>query len=188
MRAFLAIEISESARRALIALEGALQKTGADVKWVEPDNLHLTLKFLGDISESQLGLLKKRLGEIASSFDRFSIRLRKLGAFPSFQRPRIVWVGIDEGKQDLVRLVKAIETLCIALGLPAEKRVFEPHLTLGRVRSARGLEKLIAELKANADFGCSDPIEAVSVTLFESTLSSRGPTYRPLEKMLFRNS
>ncbi|MBI4314085.1 MAG: RNA 2',3'-cyclic phosphodiesterase [Candidatus Omnitrophica bacterium] len=185
MRVFAAVEISQSSRDRIEGLIQKLDASGADVKWVAPQNLHLTLKFLGGISSAQARSFQRQLSETLASFKPFSLRLRGLGAFPSFQRPRIIWVGVDEGKEALIDLAAIVEKAGQTPGGAAQARPFEPHLTLGRVRSAKGLEKLVAGLSAAASFGCPDGIRVEAVTLFESVLSSAGPTYNALHQCKF---
>ena len=179
MRAFIGIELPDEVRRALAQLQRELQAARADVKWVEPKNLHLTLKFLGEISEAQRQGVEACLKRIASQQPPFTLQLQGVGAFPSVESPRVVWVGIAQGKEEVRALAERIEQEATTLSLRQEERPFSAHLTLGRVRSPRN-RKALAQRLRKAAWQPPGPFQVESITLFQSLLSSAGPTYTVL--------
>ena len=185
MRVFLAVEIPDKVRAEIARLQDNLKSAGADVKWVEPRNLHLTLKFLGEIQEEKVPSLTDALRAAAAAAAPFSISLEGVGAFPRIQHPRVLWVGIKEGKEALERLAGAIEETCNPLGFPAEERAFSPHLTIGRIRSNKRHSALEKELQ-EISFHAGEPAAVDHLTLFQSVLSSRSPTYTKLAEIPFR--
>lgn len=182
MRLFVAVELSEQARAEVAALQTELRSSGADVKWVEPENLHLTLKFLGETAAEKVPALTDGLRQIAAEAQPFSISMEGLGAFPRNERPRVLWVGIKEGRQPLEELAAGVEGACSRLGFPSEERPFSAHLTIGRVRSSAGLGPLVQRLRETR-FGPSDRVEVRRAVLLQSVLSPRGPVYHTLAEL-----
>ena len=182
MRAFIAIALPDTVRESLRQLQQELAQSRADVKWVEPANLHLTLKFLDEIAEDQRQQVEAMLGEMASRESTFTLQLEQVGAFPSMSAPRIMWVGIAQGKDALTRMGEAIEQQARSLGLRREERPFSCHLTLGRVRSPRGLKELAKQLRT-VQWTAPAPWRVSAVTLYYSTLSSSGPHYNVLAEV-----
>lgn len=179
IRAFIAVELPEALQQEVAGLQAAFRSAGADVKWVEPQNLHLTLKFLGDIEEKQVAELKEALGPAISGEKSFSIELEGIGAFPTTRSPRVVWVGVSLGKEQLVKCAQVVEEACQRLGFPKEERPFSTHLTIGRVRSRDRLAPFVKKLQVT-EFRASTPAQVTRLILFQSILSSHGPTYTPL--------
>lgn len=182
IRAFIAVELSERLRQELAVLQQRLRVSQTDVKWVEPDNLHLTLKFLGQTEESQVPSLTTALRSHTARIPPFAYHLDGLGTFPRLQSPRVIWVGVKEGEKQLLELAQAVERACVELRLPPEDRPFSAHLTIGRVRSPAGLGALIQRIKEGRFTG-SEPVTVRRVVLFESVLSPKGPHYRPLAEV-----
>ena len=187
MRAFIAIALPDAVRASLAALQQALARSRADVKWVEPEHLHVTMKFLGEITEEQRWAVEAMLQQITRAIQPFPLALRELGAFPSMRSPRVVWVGIEEGKEPLMRLAEGIEREGAAAALQKEERPFAAHVTLGRVRSPRSHQALVKAL-SDTDWPPPSPWSADHVTLYQSILSSSGPTYSVLADIPFAGS
>ena len=182
IRAFLAVELPEALRQEVADFEADLQRAGADVKWVAPANLHLTLKFLGNVAEERVSSLTEALGQACASHSPLTLTLEGIGAFPKTTAPRVLWVGTGEGKEPLAKLARQVEEACMALGFPAEERPFSPHLTIGRTRSTRGIARLIKQLQV-AEFRGATPAPVSRVTFFQSTLGPHGPAYTPLAEI-----
>ncbi len=184
IRAFIAVDIPDSLRQDLAALQSELRASGADVGWVKPENLHLTLKFLGDIEESQVEPLVLSLSKesVRLGSSPFTISLEGIGAFPKTTYPRVIWVGVNQGKEELEKLALGVERTCVDLGFAAEERPFSVHLTIGRVRSKDRLAWLIKKLQV-AEFRGSAPASIDRILLIQSTLSPHGPTYTPLAEI-----
>ena len=179
MRAFLALTLPDDIRRSLNVLQQELAQSGADIKWVEPQNLHVTLKFLGEITDEQRRGVEQLLGEAARNEAAFTLGLVRAGAFPSLSSPRVVWVGLGEGKERAVRIAERIEERCGLLGLPKEDRPFAAHVTLGRVRTTRRQAELARALRECA-WRAPAPWTITTLTLYQSVLGSGGPAYTVL--------
>ena len=179
MRAFIGIALPEQVRASLRELQQELNQAGADVKWVEPEQLHITLKFLDEISEEQQRQVQEALKRITQHTPAFQVGLRELGAFPSLNDPRIMWVGVDEGRSQVVQLAEAIEQDSRALGLKKEDRRYSAHATIGRMRSPRGARDFIERLHT-IQWNPPTSWQASSITLYHSVLASDGPTYAVL--------
>ena len=182
MRAFIGISLPDEARRSLAALQQELEQSRADVKWVEPEQLHVTLKFLDEISDAQQSQIAQFLSRLAQQQPTFSIDLKAIGAFPSLNNPRILWVGVGEGTSQVIRLAGAIEEEARACSLRQEERPYSAHVTIGRVRSARHLQELIQQLSA-VSWQPPTPWQVASLTFYHSVLSSAGPAYAVLAEV-----
>jgi len=178
MRTFIAIEVSEEIKKMLGQIETHLKYAGADVKWVRPEIVHLTLKFLGNVSLKLIEEIKKLLDQMAGDHKCFELGISRVGAFPKIEYPRVIWVGIGQGKEDAAQLAKALEQGLANLGFLPEKRAFSPHLTLGRVRSPQNRAQL-KELLQSTAFP-QKTMQAKKLTLFKSTLTKQGAIYQPL--------
>jgi RNA 2',3'-cyclic 3'-phosphodiesterase len=181
IRSFIAIELSPQAHDELASLQSALQKAGADVKWVEPENIHLTLKFLGDLEPKKAEEVKELLIKTVSGFKPFELSMKGAGAFPSLSSPRVIWAGVGLGAAESMRIAETIETKLQGTGIPGEERKFHPHMTLGRVRSPKNCEKLRGIIET-IKFETGSKINVNHLTLFRSRLSPQGPLYTPLFK------
>ena len=182
IRTFVAVEIDPAVRDCAAKLMDQFRAAAADVKWVEPSNLHLTLKFLGDVDSREIHEACQAVQEAVGDLAPFEFQLRGAGAFPNANRPRTVWLGVGEGCEQLVALNERIEPPLEKLGFRREARRYQPHLTIGRVR--RGgpalveLGKLIGE---NADLQVGRTTVA-EVIVFSSELDRSGPTYEALAR------
>ncbi len=183
IRSFVALELSDEVREKLVVVLQRLQRTSASVKWVEPENLHLTLKFLGEVPEEQIELVTEALKTVAQATEPFSFVVKGVGGFPDLRRPRVLWVGV-EATQPLIRLQQLVEKAMEQLGFAPEERAYHPHITIGRVKATTGIEKVreILSEYANVEFG---EVFISHLTLFRSDLSREGPTYTPLAKLSF---
>lgn len=183
MRAFIALTLPPPVREALAGLQQQLASAGADVGWVKPDQLHMTVKFLDDITEDQRRQVEVMLREVIAAQPVWTMALDHLGAFPKLEAPRILWVGAGAGREPLVQLARQIEQGAARLSLRREERPFSAHVTIGRVRSGRGLPELAHALQA-ARWDPPAPWPVESLTLYQSVLTSKGPTYTTLADIL----
>lgn len=182
VRTFIAVEVSPKIRSRLSDDIVALKAHAPLVKWVKPDNLHLTLRFLGDVKENDLEELFDALHEDVESLAPFTLEIRGIGSFPNWRHPRVVWAGCGEGADEAVELADTVESLCVDLGYEKEHRSFRPHLTLGRVKQpadAMGLESAVTGMEDKL-FGYLD-VDAVVV--FMSNLRRAGPVYSPMARI-----
>lgn len=176
MRAFVAITLPESLRDKVQKLQERIEMTDADVTFVKAGELHYNIKFLGEVNEAQAGAVKAVLGEVVTQFEPFKLHAAGFGAFPSNQYARVLWIGAKAGSQELKAIAELLDLKLSELGFKREERPFEPHLTVGRVRSARNKPELLVLLREleHVDIGLFD---VTTITLFESKLSPNGPTY-----------
>jgi RNA 2',3'-cyclic 3'-phosphodiesterase len=188
IRAFIAIELPEEIRQALNSVEQQIQAKAGEagrraVRWVAASNIHLTLKFLGEVSASNLQALTRKIREEVQQHPPFSFTIHGLGAFPNTRRPRVLWVGV-EAPAELVVMQKAIEAETRRLGYPAEERPFSPHLTLGRTsQNARPEEiALLANALSGINPGVLGQVQAEEITLYRSELRPSGAVYSVLEE------
>ena len=181
MRLFVALEIPITTRENLATLIASLRAITRGPRWVRPDNLHVTLKFLGEVAEDQLAAVETALGRIRS--DRaLTLEFRGLGFFPNEKKPRVFWAGI-EASANLQTLVADIEGAVEKCGIPREKREFSPHLTLARLEGSlpEALRKTIAE-SAQRQFGS---LRTGALHLIQSKLKPSGAEYTTLKTFPF---
>ena len=141
MRLFLAINFAPEMRRAVIEATGSLRDAAPSLSWVDESRLHLTLKFLGDQPETSVGRLSEAMANVAGQHRTFRMSLKEIGAFPSFRRARVVWMGVDREPR-LEFLHHDVELACEKLGFELEGRAFRPHLTLARVTTRASEDEL----------------------------------------------
>jgi 2'-5' RNA ligase len=179
-RTFIAVDISEAIRTNTIALQESLAKTGAEVKWVEPESIHITLLFLGEVDDRELPAICRAVKDISAREAPFALRVAGVGAFPNARHPKILWAGITDGAEALRRLYDDLETKMLDLGCyRKEERGYTPHLTLGRAKADRDGFTLAPELAKRTDWdGGRTMIEEVLV--FSSKLERDGPVYTVL--------
>ena len=166
-------------RKRALDLIKRLSPTSAKVKWVEAENLHFTLQFLGEVAVEQTFRVCQALQPILSALPAFEIEVHGAGAFPSPSSPRIVWLGVKNGHDEMTILHDAIGRALDELGFRDEVRRYRPHLTLGRVRGPQGDGELGHLIQANADF-LAGTMFVDEVTIFSSCFTSDGPQYEPL--------
>ena len=150
MRTFIAIELPLDIKNALAKIQDKLKTTLPKISWVKPINLHLSLKFLGEISLKQLGDTQQIIAEIIKTTLSFEINLETLGVFPNYQTARIIWIGTNQPPRELKQLVEQLETKLLKIGLPKEQHSFRAHITLGRIKNPlifSELEKTIEKIQ-----------------------------------------
>jgi 2'-5' RNA ligase len=185
MRTFIAIELSPEIKDELADIQAQLKTSNADVKWVKPQAMHLTLKFLGNITQEKIEEVKKALDTISPNHKPFEISLFQIGGFPKLEYPRVIWVGIDKGCSRAEAIAKDVVEGLSNIGFEKEKRPFTAHLTLGRVKSPKGRNELVSKMKA-LDFKPSASCTIDKITLFQSTLTPQGSIYTPLYEAKLR--
>jgi 2'-5' RNA ligase len=181
LRCFIAIELPEDLRRRIGEVTEGLRSTEADVRWVRPEGMHLTLKFLGSTPEELVPEIKSRLTEAVSGHEKMHLRLSGAGVFPNERRPRVVWIGLLDSDR-LIGLQRDVEVALEALGFEPDGRPFTPHLTLGRLRSPRGSAALLRELEALKD-ASFDEIEVEEIAVMRSELKPSGAVYHRLHSI-----
>lgn len=182
LRAFIALEIPASLQDEIHQQTAGLRASaGSSVRWVAPRNLHLTLKFLGDVSHSSIQFLNQMLTAEAAKYPCFSILLGGLGAFPSTKRPRVLWIGI-QAPPELGMLQHNVESGAARLGYGAEERPFSPHLTIGRIRqtATASEQQRLRQALESSKIGQIGRAELAAVTLMKSDLQPTGSVYTRL--------
>jgi RNA 2',3'-cyclic 3'-phosphodiesterase len=182
MRTFIAIELSPEIKESLAQIQSHLKYSGADVKWVEKDNIHLTLKFLGEISEEKLKQIIAVLKIAAKGSSAFEISIKDAGAFPDIDHPRVIWVGLDKGAAKSKVLAEKIDEELSKIGFQKETRPFAAHLTIGRVRSPKNKEALKEKITKYQSITVSECQKISSVMLFQSKLTPKGSIYTKLHE------
>lgn len=188
VRAFIAVPASDDVRRVVEEVVKGLRWTGADVKWVESRNLHITLKFLGNVPLDDVDNLRSALREALRENRAFDLSVRRVGCFPEGGRaPRVIWVGLEGEVDRLKDITAVVEDTCARLGFERDKRAFKAHLTIGRVR--RGSRRL-RELTQAVESAGFNPLKlrVDRVNLVRSRLSPKGPTYTVLESVALEDS
>ncbi|MBP88544.1 MAG: RNA 2',3'-cyclic phosphodiesterase [Planctomycetaceae bacterium] len=182
LRTFIAVAVSQDVRDRAEILLNRLSRSEINASWTKPENMHVTLKFLGDIDETLIPDLCRHVATTAESHAPFQLTFTAAGAFPSIDRPRAVWMGPGEGADEITKLQADLEENLLDLRIPRERRRFKPHLTLGRIREGGPrAEELTTILHKNAEFdGKSCKVEQV-LTL-ASYLEKSGPTYLVLAR------
>lgn len=179
IRSFICIELSAAVEHQLTVLQDTLKTAAQGVRWVKPGNIHLTLKFLGDVRQEQVPMIEQALQSIVSETACFAFSLQGLGAFPNLRQPRIIWVGVDNPGGELAVLAGNIDVAMTTLGFAAEKRAFRPHLTLGRVKTK--MEKRFLLKLSNMSFA-TEEVPVSEIVLMKSDLKQGGAVYTSLAK------
>lgn len=189
MRLFVGVEISPDLARSAGTLLEDLRRRAAHlaprsrITWVSPDRLHFTLSFIGEADEDHVQGIREALAP-SVPLPPFDLTVAGVGAFPRTGQPRVLWAGLTDGREALVRLERVVASRLSAAGVAGEPRAYNPHLTLARVREAGGLRT--SALYEGLPQGPVGTTRVEAFTLFESRLSSAGPTYVPLQRTVLR--
>ena len=181
IRSFFSLDIEdETIVKRLAEAQGMLANTGADLKLVKPQNIHLTVRFLGNISPPMVDAIYEEMKQV--SFTLFEIELRGLGAFPKLSYPRVVWAGIRKGANELTNVFEQLEPRLRGLGFKPDTKGFSPHLTIARVRTGRNKAQLIKLVRKLEDYKFGT-IKAECLRLKKSVLTPQGPIYATLREV-----
>lgn len=177
IRAFIAVTLAPAVGEEIAKIQAVLKDAQGDIRWTRIEGMHLTLKFLGDITQAQVEPILTALRATLSNQPSFPVQANGLGAFPHLKRPKVLWAGLrGEG---LVALQEKVESALVTLDFPREERGFTPHLTLGRVRSLRGWEQVLAVVRKHEQIQFGKSV-VDHITLYQSTLRPDGAVYSPL--------
>jgi 2'-5' RNA ligase len=182
LRSFLAIELPATILTRIEEVQKDLKSSRADVRWVSPENIHLTLKFFGTIEESIIESIIKLTEGPVQGTPLFFLKIQGMGAFPNLKNPRVIWMGFQEGKEIIVAIQKQLEREFEKIGFQPEDRPFHPHLTLGRMRSNRGKDELVRGMERyrEEEFG---NFQVEKIVLIKSDLKPTGPIYTALREI-----
>jgi RNA 2',3'-cyclic 3'-phosphodiesterase len=178
IRSFVSIDLDDpQVLPRVLSVLSYLKSLGGDLKPVEPESIHLTLKFLGNVSAARLGEVKSSLQQII--FPTFKVEIKGAGAFPNLNHMNVIWVGVDEGWSQVEQIFEQSEKLLSAIGFRKEDRPFSPHITIARLRSSRKKDEIANFLRhlSEESFGV---ITVDKIRLKQSILSSSGPKYSTL--------
>jgi 2'-5' RNA ligase len=182
MRTFIAIDVDQTIRERCLALQDTLARQGAELKWVEKENIHLTLLFLGEVEDKTLPALCRAVAAGCAAHKAFPLSVEAVGCFPNPRRPRIVWVGVGAGAAEASALHDALEPPLLELGCyRREQRAYTPHITLGRIKGEEPTEALAAALAKQAKWRGGETMVR-EVRVFSSELTPRGPIYTVLSR------
>ncbi|MHA1506586.1 MAG: RNA 2',3'-cyclic phosphodiesterase [Candidatus Asgardarchaeia archaeon] len=187
IRSFISIDVEDKKIiDSIVKLEQEFSNVDARIKFVEPENLHFTIKFLGNVEEEKIPLISSKLEEVIDQkkVSEFDVFLSGVGCFPSMSRINVIWVGVSEGYKKLSEIALGVEESLEKIGFKREKRKFSPHLTIGRVKAVfdrKSLIKKIEELKG-IEIG---RFKVTSIKLKKSILKPTGPIYETLYKVSF---
>ncbi len=187
IRTFIAIELDDATRRALGSVQSKLKRERAaqHVRWVAPDSIHITLKFLGDVDAEQMPALQRAVSDACTGTPPLTLTLAGVGAFPNTRRPNVVWVGASGQVDVITQLAKKIEEACTALGFAREERPFSPHLTLGRVKrdASPGDRQAVGEMVEKAQVSTVGEVHVTRVSVMKSELRPTGSVYTRLHEI-----
>ena len=184
-RAFIAIDLPESIRSFLSEAQEALKLYGFRVKWVRPQNIHLTLKFLGNTAIADTGKIAAAMALAARNCPVVSLAAKGVGVFPDVRRPRVIWAGLDGQLEVLANLQQTLDAHLADLGFPGETRAFKSHLTLGRVKGKIASDRMIAAIDKLKEFE-SESFETHQIILFKSELRPSGAVYTKVQRIAFQ--
>jgi len=178
-RGFIAIEVDAFPK--ILEFEKRIKDTGAIVKLVEPENVHITLKFLGNVDECQIDEIEKIMKESVESLDPFNIRIKSSGAFPNDEYIRIIWIGIEDS-DELRTIATKLDDYLSQIGFKKEKRSFSAHLTIGRVKAAKNKKQLLETIMSYKDIDFGE-VHVDSIKLKKSDLTQKGPVYSTIREV-----
>lgn len=181
VRTFICLQLPAFARDRLASTQQRLRESGAQVSWVKPHNIHLTLKFLGPVATERLPDVVGAVQRAVVPAPPIALELAVLGCFPDRRAPRVVWAGLKQVPEELENLQQRVERELVAIDFPAESRPFSPHFTLGRVRSNRNIRKLVAAMQVER----LEPLrfEAAEVVVMASRFHASGALYTPVSRI-----
>jgi 2'-5' RNA ligase len=186
IRVFIAVSFNQKLIIEFKKLQDQFKQLDLNASWVKPENIHLTLKFLGEVEINQVSQIFDPLHKTALAFSSFNLRLSSLGIFPNWNRPRIFWIGLEDKEEIFKKLKKRLELELFNVGFPRDMKSFSPHLTLARLRSASNknlLKKEIEKLSVPLDH----LIKVSEIKLFQSSLTPEGTEYAKLFSCSLKN-
>lgn len=183
-RIFIAVEMSAQLQEDVAALQEKMRASGARLRWVKPHNMHFTLRFLGDIPAAQVARAAIATRQAAGGVAPFEVVVAGLGAFPTFDRPQVVWLGTKAGGEALEGLAAALDAQLLRAGFAPEGRPFRAHLTLGRAKDDRQWGDLVRSLQHYRDVEIGRQV-VDALVIMESRLTPDGPVYSPVEQVPF---
>lgn len=187
IRTFIAVELGPTLKHAIAGVQNTLKvelnrlAPGVRMQWVRTDSIHLTLKFLGDIEESQVGRILQALEHAGRDHAPFSVHAKGFGVFPNLRGPRVLWMGLSGDTDRLIRLAGSINAALTTLGFPVEQKPYTPHLTLARIKEqSRSIGKALADSGVMRESACRGTLPVQAVALMKSEHAPSGSIYSRL--------
>jgi len=186
-RSFIAVAIPEGIKNQLAGIQSRLKRAAAEVKWTRPGGIHITLRFLGYLTDESIAKVKAAMAAVGREFSAFTVEIKGAGTFPERGRPRVIWAGMSQGEKELQAVFARLEQELIARGLGEADKPFRGHLTLGRVKTGKNIDKLVEYLgkESGKSLGA---FEAQGICLFKSQLHPEGAIYTVLQEQLFQGA
>jgi RNA 2',3'-cyclic 3'-phosphodiesterase len=186
MRVFIAIDTPLDIKIRMVHIQSEFKKTDANVKWESTDKFHVTIKFLGEVKETMLNEISDTIQKVCTQFSPFRLRYESIGCFPNLKNPSVIWIGCSDISQNLSKFKLFLDAELQKFGFETEKRGFHPHITLGRVKSSRGIKNLIPIIE-NLTFK-SEEIESLEILLMKSVLKPSGSEYSILKSFFLKQN
>jgi 2'-5' RNA ligase len=180
VRTFIAIKLDGSLHNTLNEVIEKFAASKASVKWVAPQNVHITLKFLGNVEEERLPAIFSACEKAAEGFSPIDLEVRAVGCFPTSARPRVVWLGLEKGKETVRELQHSVERELELIGFPKEERGFRAHLTIGRVKGKQGINRLCRLLEEERNIFIGS-MRSTTISVMKSQTLPSGPVYTELK-------
>lgn len=182
LRAFIAVELPKEAVSFAVSIQDAMKSYGLNIRWVKPENIHVTLKFLGDVDWDMKRKVEDALVHAVKEYSPMQFSIRGMGVFPGVKRPKVVWCGLNGDTSSLSDLYGRLEAAFVDMGFSREKRPFKSHVTLGRTKGPVSSDKIIDAMKKISRME-SSPFYAEAITLFRSDLQPTGAVYTRLKSV-----
>jgi 2'-5' RNA ligase len=184
LRTFIAVELPEEALSFAVNIQDALKSYGFNIRWVKPENIHVTLKFLGGIHRDVKGKVEDAMVNAAKECKPMQFSVKGMGVFPGVKRPKVVWCGLNGDVSSLIDLQSELDETLADMGFSKERRPFKSHLTLGRTKGLVSPNKIIDAMKELSSYE-STPFHVQTITLFRSDLQPTGAVYTRLKSVSF---
>ena len=184
IRSFIAIDVPKEIKNKIAKIQMELQPILPKISWVTPPNIHLTLKFLGDVASNQIPSITGTIRHTVQNQVPFNIKLSSISAFKNFSHPTVLWIGISTDPTPIVKLAENLNSSLNCFGFPQESRKFIPHLTIARIRSNISLTKFASHFDAYNNINHT-PIPVKQISLIKSKITSEGAIYKKLQTIQF---
>ena len=183
IRTFIAVDVSPAIRNSASRIINRLSSDTVDFNWVEKDNLHVTLNFLGDVEESEVPAVCQLVKKTVADFGSFEVSVKGLGCFPKPEKPRVMWMGIEYGNEELADLNNRLATALETMRFPRERNDYRPHLTLGRIRRGGRWNPSLTQAVATGQELIGGTMIVDEVVVYSSFLDRSGPTYTAMSRI-----
>ena len=182
MRTFIAIKAADEIKQRIIEIQNELKSINADIRWIKLENIHMTLKFLGEVEDSRIIEVCSIVEDAVKTTEKFELSIETSGVFPGQGLPKVIWIGVLEGLEFLAKSYRSLEESLYRAGFEKEKRNFSAHLTIGRISSARNIKNLLQKLETLKSVRLGR-MAVKAVFIMRSDLTPKGPEYSVIKKV-----